>query len=53
MFLMIHPILAVNQDIVNEYNDESIQIWSHDPMHQVHENCWSVSHAKRHNRELE
>ncbi|GKA50240.1 putative ribonuclease H-like domain-containing protein [Tanacetum coccineum] len=52
MSFMLLSAFGVDQNIIDEYNHESIQIWFAHPIHQVHENYWCVSQTKRHYLEL-
>ncbi|KAK9125894.1 hypothetical protein Scep_014740 [Stephania cephalantha] len=52
MFIVILTSPAVDEDVINEHYDESVQIWSQDPVHQIRENRWGVSQPKRHDCEL-
>ena len=52
MLSMIFFILGVDQNIVNEYHDEFIQLRHEDLIHQVHKICWGVGKTKRHNQIL-
>ena len=42
----------VDQDIVNEYLDELVQVLVEHPVHQTHEHPWGVCQSKRQNRKL-
>jgi hypothetical protein len=43
MFLMITIILGIDQNIVDEYHDESIKILHEHLVHQIHEVGWCIS----------
>jgi hypothetical protein len=49
---MLLFILEVDQDVINEYHDELVQLRHEYGVHQVHEMCRSIGESKRHNQIL-
>jgi len=45
---MLSVALGIFQDIIDEYNDELIQIWRENSVHQIHKDCWGIGHSEKH-----
>src|SRR6185369_4474696 len=52
MLFMLCLCLGEDQNIINEDHHEDIQIIHENHVHQVHEESWGISQAKRHDRVL-
>ena len=45
---MFPVALRIYQNVVDEYNDELIQIWRENPVHQIHKDRWGIGHSEWH-----
>ncbi|CAA0834151.1 Unknown protein, partial [Striga hermonthica] len=52
MLLVLLLALRVDKNIVNKDNNKLIEVGMENTIHQVHENCWSITEAEWHDNKL-
>jgi hypothetical protein len=50
VLLIFFLILGVDQDVINEYHNELVQLWHEHRIHQVHEMRRSIGESKRYDQ---
>ncbi|MFS7950262.1 hypothetical protein Hanom_Chr07g00581231 [Helianthus anomalus] len=49
---MLFPAFRVDQDVVDKYNHEFVEVGFAHTVHEIHEDRRGVSHSERHDEEL-
>lgn len=52
MLLVLLLRLRINENVVDEYYNELVQVRSENPIHHIHEECWCVRQSEWHDYEL-
>jgi hypothetical protein len=43
---------TIDQDVIEIYQDTTVEFITEDIVHQLHERCWSIAESKQKNYEL-
>ncbi|KAE9588815.1 hypothetical protein Lalb_Chr22g0359481 [Lupinus albus] len=47
---MFFSALGVNQNVINKYHYDGIQVWVKNPIHVVGKYCWCIGHSEGHHQ---
>jgi hypothetical protein len=50
MVRMVFQIFGINQNVINEDHYEFVEFLHEDRVHEIHEVCWGIGKAKRHDQ---